>query len=64
MQRRFPYRVRVIRQSEAWVDVEAPSKEGAFHEAAKVPGVISVFLGSAIRADEQPESERMPGVVD
>ena len=45
------YRVRVYRKVEIWVDVDAYSAAEAEAEAAKVPGVLSVFGQSAVRKD-------------
>ena len=59
MARRLPWRVRVIRRAEAWVDVEAFTVADAEIEASKAPGVMSVFPNSAVRADEADEDERV-----
>jgi hypothetical protein len=64
MPRRFPWRVRVKQQLESWCDVEAFTALEAESEAYKAPGVVSVFPGSAIRADVVAESERPVGVRD
>ena len=62
MPRRFPWRVRVQRTVESWVDVEAFTAAEAEAEARTAPGVTSVFPRSAIRADEMTEQERPVGV--
>lgn len=56
------WRVRVKREIEAWVDVEANSQIAAEVEARKVPGVVSVFGGSAIRGDQESLPQRPEGV--
>ena len=56
------WRVRVKSAIETWVEVPAYSAVGAEVEAAKVPGVISVFGKSAIRANLASEPEPMAGV--
>lgn len=58
------WRVRVKRAVEVWVDVEAVSRVQAELEAAKVPGVVSVFGMSAIRGDEAVRPEPPEGVKD
>ena len=62
MARSIPWRVRVNRATEAWVEVQALTVVEAEAEAAKVPGVISVFGRSAIRSDESAVPERPAGV--
>ena len=62
MARSIVWRVRVKRAIESWVDVEADSPGQAEIEAAKVPGVISVFGKSAVRGDEAAMPERPAGV--
>jgi hypothetical protein len=42
------WRVRVLRQEEAWVDVEAHDRAEAYVEAAKRPRVVNVFPRSAV----------------
>lgn len=64
MARPQPWRVRVRRAIETWVDVEATSGPEAESEAAKVPGVISVFGRSALRGDESAKPLPLPGVED
>ena len=64
MARRIIWRVRVKRSIEAWVDVEAFNARDAELEAAKVPGVLSVFDKSAIRGDEAARPEPPEGVRD
>jgi hypothetical protein len=49
--RAYQFRVRVIRQAEAYVDVEAADAASAEIEARSKTGVMSVFPGSAIRTD-------------
>lgn len=56
-----PWRVRVIRAVELWVDVQAESSAQAETLARNLPQVLSVFGGSAIRADKLA-GERMAGV--
>ncbi len=58
------WRVRVKRAIEAWVDVSAHDPAEAELEAAKVPGVLSVFGKSAIRGDEAARPEPPEGVRD
>ena len=62
--RKIVWRVRVRRAVEAWVEAEAFTAAEAEIEAVKVPGVISVFVGSALRADESAVPERPAGVRD
>lgn len=62
MPRQLIWRVRVKRAIEDWVDVQAPTAALAELEAAKVPGIISVFGKSAIRGDQAALPERPPGV--
>ena len=64
MPRRFPWRVRVSRLLESWVDVEAYTASEAHAEAWNFPGVRNVFPGSAIRTDEVSDAERPVGVRD
>lgn len=52
MPRPSTWRVRVQRNAETYVDVMAYSAISAEAEAAKVPGVVSVFAKSAMRVDE------------
>lgn len=56
------WRVRVSRCIEAFVDVSAHDDAEAEAEAAKVPGVVSVFARSAIRADQVATPEPAIGV--
>ena len=58
------YRVRVRRAVEGWVDVSAHTPAQAELEAAKAPGVISVFPQSAIRGDLALRPEVPEGVRD
>jgi hypothetical protein len=60
--RPVPWRVRVKRAEEVWVDVAAVSAIDAEIEAAKLPRVLAVFNRSAIRADEKAPEERPAGV--
>jgi hypothetical protein len=62
MPRPVIWRVRVKRAIEAWVDVATHSAADAEVDAAKVPGVISVFAGSAIRGDDAVRPELPEGV--
>lgn len=69
MARLVMWRVRVRRSVETWVDVEAPpavagGKLEAERVAWNVPGVVSVFPGSAILGSESAIPERPPGVED
>lgn len=59
MARRLPFKVRVHKLVELWVDVEASTPAEAEAEAVKVPGVVSVFAKSAMRAD-RPADEPGP----
>lgn len=52
MERKKPWRVRVRRAEEVWVDVEATSAEEAEAQAAVMPRVLSVFGKSATPADK------------
>lgn len=53
-----------MKKVEATVQVEAETSAQAEHDAAYVPGVISVFAKSAIRADHPAGSEQQQGVED
>ena len=64
MKRRYAWRVRVRRLVEDWVDVDASTAREAEEEARKCPGVVSVFPGSALPADEADKPDRPPGVED
>ena len=64
MPRTPQWKVRVKRAVEEWVQVEAESALDAESEAYNVPGVVSVFGQSAIRADFVPPEERQLGVLD
>ena len=67
MPRRYQWRVRVQRLAEVFVDVEAGDAEEAEKEAAKVPGVKSVFAKSALRTDLEdipPPHQRIEGATD
>ena len=64
MARPVPWRVRVKRSVEAWVEVQASSGPEAEVEAAKIPGVVSVFGRSAIYGDESIGPNRLEGVRD
>lgn len=64
MKRPTMWRVRVQRAMEVFVDVQATSAEQAEAEAAKVPGVVSVFGKSAIRVDQANRPEPPAGVED
>ena len=50
--KKLPWRVRVKLALETWVDIEAPNASTAEAEAAKLPGVISVFKLSATLANK------------
>jgi hypothetical protein len=58
MTRPRQWRVRVLRKSEAWVDVQAFTAYDAEIEAANRPGVLSVFAKSAVPADQIDEAPR------
>jgi len=62
MARSIMWRVRVKRAVEDWVEVPALSGAVAEIEAAKLPGVISVFGKSAVRGDEEAAPNRPAGV--
>jgi len=47
------WRVRVLRQVEAWVDVESIDKIHAEIEARRVPGVVNVFPGSSVLVEHK-----------
>jgi hypothetical protein len=47
-----PWRVRVMRAVELWVDVRAESPAQAEALARNLPQVLSVFGQSAVRADK------------
>lgn len=64
MARPIIWRVRVNRSVEAWVEVQASSGPEAEVEAAKIPGVVSVFGRSAIYGDESIVPNRLEGVRD
>lgn len=57
-----PWRVRVKRATEAWVDIESTSAAEAELAALGLPGVIYVFGRSAVRGDEAAIPERPAGV--
>jgi len=54
-----PWRVRVMRKIEAFVDVEATGVDDAEAKAAGVPGVVHVFPRSALPVEIKliPESQ-------
>lgn len=58
MARASTWRVRVKRSVETFVDVSANSASHAEAEAAKVPGVISVFAKSAMHIDDPHQVQR------
>lgn len=62
MARPKPWRVRVIRRIEDSVEVYVHDEAEAYVEAAKLPGVISVLLKSAIPADKVAGAEAPAGV--
>jgi hypothetical protein len=67
MPRRNQWRVRVQRLVEVYVDVEAFDALDAEAEAAKVPGVKSVFAKSAMRTDLEdvvPRARLVEGAED
>jgi len=64
MPRSPTWKVRVKRAVEEWVQVEADNALLAESEAYNVPGVLSVFSQSAIRADFVKPEDRQMGVVD
>jgi hypothetical protein len=59
-----PWRVRTRRLLETWVDVTAHTKEEAETLAASLPQVMSVFTGSAVRADLKETQPKDVGVED
>jgi hypothetical protein len=59
-----PWRVRVRRLMETWIDVSAHSAIEAESLAADYPQVVSVFVGSTIRADLKDAEPRDIGVED
>ncbi|HVX90156.1 MAG TPA: hypothetical protein VHC20_00695 [Candidatus Paceibacterota bacterium] len=58
----IPWRVRVKRAVEDWVEVEAPTALAAEAAAANLPGVAFVFTQSAIRGDKPVGVLRPQGV--
>lgn len=60
--KRLPYRVRVKRAVEDWVEVVAETPDQAEQLAANLPHVISVFGKSAIRGDMVKRGNATPGV--
>lgn len=58
MARASTWRVRVKRSVETFVDVSANSAIHAEAEAAKAPGVLSVFAKSAMRIDDPQQTQR------
>jgi hypothetical protein len=59
-----PWRVRVRRVIETWIEVSAHSATEAEGLAANYPQVVSVFVGSTIRADLKDAEPRDIGVED
>lgn len=59
---RKPYKVRVLRQMEDWVEVLALSSEEAEEKARTLPGVVEL-RGVTILAERRP-GERKVGVED
>ena len=55
--------MRVKRSVEDWVDVQADSPLHAETLAVNMPGVLSVFRGSAIRGD-RPIDQPTPAGID
>lgn len=64
MQRKKPWRVRVMRKVEDWVQVEADSAPAAEVLAGQLPFVLSVFGKSAIPGDKPLVSTDPRGVLD
>lgn len=62
MARPKPWRVRVIRRIEDSVQVYVHDEAEAYAEAAKLPGVVSVLLNSAMLADKIAGAEPPPGI--
>ncbi len=60
--KKLPWRVRVKLAIEGWVDVDATNAITAEIEAAKLPGVISVFGASATLANKVAGVEPATGV--
>jgi hypothetical protein len=59
-----PWRVRVRRTVETWIDVSAHDKNEAERLAAVYPQVLAVLPGSAIRADLKESEPRDVGIED
>ena len=57
----LPFRVRVRKLMETWVDIEATSATEAERQAMMLPGVVSVFDFSAIPTDK-PVNSATPDV--
>ena len=64
MARPKPWHVRVIRRIEDTVLVYVHDEAEAYVEAAKMPGVLSVMLKSAIPADKVAGAEPPPGIAE
>ena len=64
MRKQKPWRVRVVRKVEDWVEVHADNPLQAEQLAVVLPMVISVFGGSAIRGDKPVDFIPAAGVID
>jgi hypothetical protein len=62
LHRNRPYRVRVHRKIEDWVEVEAADAAEAERLAINIPGVISVFPRSAMLGDKPVPREAQQGI--
>jgi hypothetical protein len=62
MARPKPWRVRVIRRIDDSVEVYVRDEAEAYVEAAKMPGVMSVILKSAMPTDKVAGADPPPGV--
>ena len=58
------WRVRVKRAIEDWVQVESDTPLQAELDAISIPGVISVFGGSAMRGDRPIDQVPPAGIED
>lgn len=63
MPRLRSWRVRIARRVEDWIEIQADTKHDAEVEATKRPGVLQVFPGMTVSADDVP-IPRQAGVRD
>lgn len=64
MRGKKPWKVRVRRQIEDWIEIQAFTLAEAEKEAAGRPGVVSIFPGSTILADRPVDPNMMaPAIV-